>query len=139
MAGQMGGNQIAALIESLPGIASVLRSPVADALVNMIRAGAGLEDFHESDATELVQFSVRRGLLGYEEGEELLAEVRGVGKKSRGRSRARKTPKKAATPALARTVKGKAASAATKAVKKVTVKKVTKTAKRKAVKSTTKK
>ncbi len=139
MAAQMGGHQIAALIESLPGIASVLRSPVADAIVNMIRAGAGLGDFHESDATELVQFSVRRGLLGYEEGEELLAEVRGVRKKSRGKPRARKTPKKAPTPAPARTVKRKATPAATKAVKKVTAKKVTKTAKKKAVKSTTKK
>ncbi len=40
MAAQLGGHQISALLESLPGSASVLRSPVADAIVNMIRAGA---------------------------------------------------------------------------------------------------
>ena len=112
---------------------------MADALVNMIRAGAGLGDFHESDATELVQFSVRRGLLGYEEGEELLAEIRGVGKRSRGKPRARRTPKKAPTPKPASAAKKKSARVATKAVKKVTAKKGTRTAKKKAVKSTTKK
>ena len=33
MAAQLRGQQISALLESLPGIASVLRSPVADAIV----------------------------------------------------------------------------------------------------------
>ena len=50
MAADLGGSQISALLESVPGIRNVLRSPVADALVNMIRAagaraGFGLDDF----------------------------------------------------------------------------------------------
>ena len=140
MAAQLGGHQISALLESLPGIASVLRSPVADAIVNMIRAGAGLGDFHESDANELVQYAVRRGLLGFEEGEELLVAIRGAEKKSRGKTRARKTTRKATAPKPSRTVKKKAApTSKAKAVKKVTVKKATKTAKKKAVKPTAKK
>ncbi len=135
MAAQLGGHQISALLESLPGIASVLRSPVADAIVNMIRAGAGLGDFHESDANELVQYAVRRGLLGYEEGEELLVAIRGAEKKSRGKTRAKKTTRKATAPKPSRTVKKKAApTSKAKAVKKVTVKKATKTVKKKAVK-----
>ena len=139
MAAQLGGHQISALLESLPGIASVLRSPVADAIVSMIRAGAGLGDFHESDATELVQFAVRRGLLGSVEGEELLAEIRGVGKKRRGKTQAKKTTKKAAAPKRAGTVRKKSAPTATKAVKKIRAKKATKTVKKKAAKSTAKK
>jgi polyhydroxyalkanoate synthesis regulator phasin len=139
MAAQLGGHQISALLQSLPGIASVLRSPVADAIVSMIRAGAGLGDFHESDANELVQHAVRRGLLGSEEGEELLADIRGVGKKSRAKTRAKKTVKKAAASKRPGTGKKKSAPAAKKAVKKVTAKKATKTVKRKAVKSTAKK
>ncbi len=140
MAAQLGGHQIAALLESLPGIASVLRSPVADAIVNMIRAGAGLGDFHESDANELVQYAVRRGLLGFEEGEELLVAIRGAGKKSRGKTRVKKTPRKATAAKPAGTVRKKsAATSRAKAVKKVMVKKATKTAKKKAVKSAARK
>ena len=135
MAAQLRGHQISALLESLPGIASVLRSPVADAIVNMIRAGAGLGDFHESDANELVQFAVRRGLLGSEEGEELLADIKDAGKKSR----AKRTTRKAAASKRAGTVTKKSAPTATKAVKKIRAKKATKTVKKKAVKSTAKK
>ena len=134
MAAQLGGHQISALLESLPGIASVLRSPVADAIVSMIRAGAGLGDFHESDAIELVQYAVRRGLLGSEEGEELLGQIKGVEKKSRGKTRTKKTTKPAAASKRPGTVRKKSAPAATK-----TVKKVTKAVKKKAVKSAAKK
>lgn len=134
MAAQLGGHQISALLESLPGIASVLRSPVADAIVNMIRAGAGLGDFHESDANELVQYAVRRGLLGFEEGEEVLVAIRGAGKKSRGRTRAKKPPRKATVSKPPHTVRKKAApTSKAKAGKKVTAKKATKTVKKKAV------
>jgi hypothetical protein len=42
---ELGGAQMSTLLESLPGIANVLRSPVADALVGLIRAGAGIGDF----------------------------------------------------------------------------------------------
>ncbi len=140
MAAQLGGHQISALLESLPGIASVLRSPVADAIVNMIRAGAGLGDFHESDANELIQYALRRGLLGSEEGQELLVAIRGAGKKSRGKPRAKKTARKAPISKPSGTAKKKAApTSKAKAVKKVTVKKATKTAKKKAVKPTAKK
>ncbi len=139
MAPQLGGHQISALLESLPGIASVLRSPVADAIVSMIRAGAGLGDFHESDAIELVQYAVRRGLLGSAEGEELLGQIKGVGKKSRGKTRVKKATKPAAASRRPGTVRKKSAPAATKTVKKVTTKKATKRVKKKAVKSAAKK
>ncbi len=133
MAAQLRGQQISALLESLPGIASVLRSPVADAIVNMIRAGAGLRDFHESDANELVQYAVRRGLLGSEEGGELLVAIRGAGKKTRRKPSAKKVMQKATASKTARTGKKKAAPVA-KAVPKVKAKKATKTVKKKAKK-----
>jgi polyhydroxyalkanoate synthesis regulator phasin len=135
MAAQLGGQQISALLESLPGIASVLRSPVADAIANMIRAGAGVGDFREADANELVQYAVRRGLLGSDEGEELLAEVKGAGKKTRARTGTKKAPRKTKAK---RVVKKKAtvkktpsAKKATKTVKKA---KVTKPAAKRAKK-----
>ena len=109
MAARLGGQQISALLESLPGIASVLRSPVADAIVRTIRAGVGLGDFREGDANELVQFAVRRGLLGSEEGEQLLAEVKDACKNVRAKARATKTKKRATATAKAkRGVKKKA-------------------------------
>ena len=109
MAARLGGQQISALLESLPGIASVLRSPVADAIVSTIRAGVGLGDFREGDANELVQFAVRRGLLGSEEGERLLAEVKDACKNVRAKARAKKTKKRATATAKAkRGVKKKA-------------------------------
>lgn len=84
MPGELAGSQISALLEAVPGIANVLRSPVADALVNMIRAGAGLGEFREDDAQELVQYAVRRGLVGSDEGERLLQEIHGAARKRRG-------------------------------------------------------
>src|SRR2546425_10015178 len=64
MPAELGGSQISSLLESLPGIASVLRSPVADALVKAIRAGAGIGEFVLEDAEELVRYAVRRGPVG---------------------------------------------------------------------------
>ena len=75
MSNEMGGTQVSALLETVPGIASVLRSPVADALVNMIKAGAGMGDFRVEDTRELIQFAIRRGLIGSEEGERLTADI----------------------------------------------------------------
>ena len=63
MVSELGGAQISTLLESLPGIATVLRSPVADALVNVIRAAARLSEFDIADADELVKYATRRGLL----------------------------------------------------------------------------
>jgi len=79
MAADLGGSQISALLESVPGIRNVLRSPVADALVNMMRAAAGLRPFALSEAEELVQYAVRRGLINESEGERVLEEVKGAG------------------------------------------------------------
>lgn len=75
MPAELGGSQISSLLEALPGIASVLRSPVADALIKAMRAAAGLADFTPEDAEELVRYAVRRGLIGPDEGERVLAEV----------------------------------------------------------------
>jgi len=75
MPAELGGSQISSLLEALPGIASVLRSPVADALVKAIRAAAGVGDFSAEDAEELVRYAVRRGLIGPDEGDRVLAEV----------------------------------------------------------------
>lgn len=83
MAPELAGSQITALLETVPGIASVLRSPVADAIVNMIRAGAGLADFRPEDAEELVQYAVRRGLIGAAEGERVLQDARAAAQKRR--------------------------------------------------------
>lgn len=75
MPAELGGSQISSLLEALPGIASVLRSPVADALVKAIRASAGIGEFSVEDAEELVRYAVRRGLIGPDEGDRVLAEV----------------------------------------------------------------
>ena len=82
MPAELGGSQISSLLEALPGIASVLRSPVADALIKAIRAAAGIGEFDAEDAEELVRYAVRRGLIGPDEGDRVLAEVQG-GLKSR--------------------------------------------------------
>jgi hypothetical protein len=90
MAADLGGSQISALLESVPGIRNVLRSPVADALVNMIRAGAGLRPFAFAEADELVQYAVRRGLIGASEGDQVLADVRDAEATARRQARAAK-------------------------------------------------
>lgn len=75
MPAELGGSQISSLLEALPGIASVLRSPVADALIKAMRAAAGIADFTPEDAEELVRYAVRRGLIGPDEGDRVLGEV----------------------------------------------------------------
>ena len=72
---ELGGSQISSLLEALPGIASVLRSPVADALVRAIKGAAGIGEFTAEDAEELIRYAVRRGLIGADEGERVLAEA----------------------------------------------------------------
>jgi hypothetical protein len=107
MSAELGSSQISSLLEALPGIASVLRSPVADALVRAIRAAAGVGEFTFEDAEELVRYAVRRGLIGAEEGERVLADVEAALKGKRrpagavgggggGGAAARKSPKKKA-------------------------------------------
>lgn len=76
MASELGASQISTLLETLPGIANVLRSPVADALLNIIRAAARVGEFQLADAEELIKYATRRGLVGQEEGDRVLVEVR---------------------------------------------------------------
>jgi hypothetical protein len=78
MAADLGGSQISALLESVPGIRNVLRSPVADALVNTIRAAVGLRPFAFADAEELMQYAVRRGLINQSEADQVILDVRGT-------------------------------------------------------------
>jgi polyhydroxyalkanoate synthesis regulator phasin len=75
MPAEIGGSQISSLLEALPGIASVLRSPVADALIKAMRAAAGLAELTPEDVEELVRYAVRRGLIGPDEGDRVLTEV----------------------------------------------------------------
>jgi hypothetical protein len=76
LASELGASQISTLLEALPGIANVLRSPVADALLNVIRAAARVGEFQLADAEELIKYATRRGLVANDEGERVLAEVR---------------------------------------------------------------
>ena len=94
MVSELGGAQISTLLESLPGIANVLRSPVADALVSVIRAGARLSEFDIADADELVKYATRRGLLAEEEGERLMTELQAAQQKKLDRIAARPKPAK---------------------------------------------
>lgn len=98
MPAELGGSQISSLLETLPGIASVLRSPVADALIKAIRGAVGLGEFAAEDAEELVRYAVRRGLIGADEGDRVLAEVHeAVGKrKPKPAKKAKPTAKKPA-------------------------------------------
>jgi len=104
---ELGGAQMSTLLESLPGIANVLRSPVADALVGVIRSAARIEEFELSDARELLQYASRRGLLAEDECVRLLQEVEVAhekrasraavrAKRTKAKSTARKKVKKAA-------------------------------------------
>ncbi|HWP36332.1 MAG TPA: hypothetical protein VNL18_02145, partial [Gemmatimonadales bacterium] len=106
MRGELAGSQISALLEAVPGIASVLRNPVADAMVNMIRAGAGLGEFRIEDVEELVQYAIRRSLIGSDEGDRLLEEVRAARppkKPAKGRAGAKgRHPQPARKPARAK-------------------------------------
>ncbi len=103
MVSELGGSQISTLLETLPGIANVLRSPVADALGNVIRAAARLTEFNVADADELVRYATRRGLLAQEEGDRVLAEVHAAEQrradKAADRERAQRAKARAKTKA----------------------------------------
>ena len=118
MVSELGGSQISTLLETLPGIANVLRSPVADALGNVIRAGARLAEFHVQDAEELVRYATRRGLLGQDEGDRLLAEVHAAEQRRADRAADRERTLKAKARAKARRVRPVKAVKAVKKVKK---------------------
>jgi len=102
---ELGGSQISTLLETLPGIANVLRSPVADALGSVIRAAARVGEFEVADAEELVRYATRRGLLGMEEGDRLLAEVHAAQQKRLDKAADRERAQKAKAKAKAKSVK----------------------------------
>jgi hypothetical protein len=121
---ELGGSQISTLLETLPGIANVLRSPVADALNNIIRSAARLSEFNVADADELVKYATRRGLLGQDEGDRLLQEVHLAEQRRVERAADREKALKAKARAKAKTVRP------VKAVKKKAVKKAAKAKRR---------
>jgi urease accessory protein UreF len=102
---ELGGSQISTLLETLPGIANVLRSPVADALGNVIRAAARLTEFSAADADELIRYAARRGLLGQDEGDRLLAEVHAAQQRRMDKAADRERAQRAKARAKAKTVR----------------------------------
>ena len=144
----LAGTQISNLLETLPGIAQVLRSPVADAFVNVIRAATGEGPFNFADADEILKYAVRRNLMAVEESERILAEARQAASVQAAAARARpvkvvaakppaaaRKPSHAAKPAKTRPVAKKVAR---KPVKKV-VRKAAKPARKPAPKKTPRK
>jgi len=122
---ELGGSQISSLMETLPGIANVLRSPVANAIVSLVRSAARLTEFNIAEAEELVHYATRRSLLGTEEGEQLLADARAAEQKRLARvadrekaQKARGKPKPKAIPKAVRPVKAIKTAKSVKAVKK---------------------
>lgn len=73
---ELAGTQLSSLLETLPGIATVLRSPVADAMVNLIKSGSGQAAFNLADAEELLRYAIRRNLISADESDRVLAETR---------------------------------------------------------------
>ncbi len=127
MVSELGGSQISTLLETLPGIANVLRSPVADALGSVIRAAARIGEFNVADAEELVRYATRRSLMGQEEGDRLLAEIHAAQQKRLDRAADREKALRAKARAKAKPVHS---VKSVKAVKKVKVKKAAKAKKR---------
>jgi hypothetical protein len=80
-------------MEVLPGIAQVLRSPVADAIVNLVRAACRVREFELTDAEEVLRYAVRRNLMSAEESERVLAEARASVERRAERAMERERPK----------------------------------------------
>ena len=87
---ELSSGAISSILESVPGIAHVLRSPVADAMVNLSRAAAGLAPFRPDDALELIRYAVRRGLIGSDEGDRVTAEISGAAQVKAAKAATRK-------------------------------------------------
>ncbi len=118
MVSELGGSQISTLLETLPGIANVLRSPVADALGNVIRSAARLTEFSIADADELIKYATRRSLLGQDEGDRLLAEVHAAQQRRADKAADREKALRAKARAKAKTVRPVKSVKAVKKVKK---------------------
>jgi hypothetical protein len=78
VATELSSGAISSILEAVPGIATVLRSPVADAIVNLSRAAAGLTPFDPKFAHELIRYAVRRGLIRSDEGDRVASDIDGV-------------------------------------------------------------
>jgi len=91
---ELGGTQISSLMEVLPGIAQVLRSPVADAIVNLIKAACRVREFDLADAEEMLKYAVRRNLMAADESERVMAEARAMVQRRAERAAEREKPKK---------------------------------------------
>ena len=120
---ELGSSQISSLMETLPGIAQVLRSPVADAMVHLSRAAARLEDYRVADTEELLRYAVRRSLLSHDEAERVIAEVQAAQQKrieraaDRAADRAAHPPRSKARPKPKAAPKPKPKSQSRKPVK----------------------
>lgn len=119
MATELGGAQISSLLETLPGIAQVLRSPVADAFSALIRQASRHPDFQLDSAEEVLRYSVRRNLMSQEESDRITTELReGAQRKAEraaDRAESRKPAARKATPKPAAKPKAKATKPAPKA------------------------
>jgi hypothetical protein len=91
VATELTSTTITNILEAVPGIKTVLRSPAADAMVNLTRAAAGVTAFEIKDARELMRFAFRRGLINNEEHDQVLADVEGAVHARQTRLAARKT------------------------------------------------
>ena len=107
MVTDLGGTQISTLMETLPGIAHVLRSPVADAFVNLIRAGVRVRDFDMADAEEILKYAVRRNLMAQDEADRVTTEAKGAIEKRAERAAEREKNRKIAKTAPAPKPKAK--------------------------------
>ncbi|MGE3618170.1 MAG: hypothetical protein AB7L66_20025 [Gemmatimonadales bacterium] len=97
--------QVTSLLEALPGIASVLRNPVADAFVGLIRAGARLGEFKLADAEEILRYAVRRTLMTQDETDRILAEVKAASEKRAERAAERERGRAAGKKPVAKAPK----------------------------------
>ena len=79
---------------------------MADALGSVIRAAARVGEFNVADAEELIRYATRRGLLGNDEGDRILAEVHAAQQKRLDKAADREKAMKAKAR-----VKGKAVKA----------------------------
>ena len=130
MATELGGTQVSSLMETLPGIANVLRSPVADALAGVIRAAIRAIDLKTSDVEELMKYATRRGLMVDDEASKLIAEVVAAQQRKVDKAAEREAARdaKAAAKPVAPVVAAPKAKAPAPAVAKKVVKKVAATA-----------
>lgn len=110
MATELTSTTITNILEAVPGIKNVLRSPAADAMVNLTRAAAGLAAFDIKDARELLRFAFRRGLINNEEHDRVLAEVEVAAQARQDRLAARKAARDDRTHTHHKPVHAKAAA-----------------------------